>query len=956
MRTILLVLFFLTQSLFANPAENVYSWLDSEYKDFRTYPRLNKAYNLIKEGNESDARVLLEKTLEIDNNNEGAIDMLMELCLKAKDKVCINKYLDRTKDADLGYFYKNEAQNAQKNKAYKKAIIAAKKSLTYDLKKEEIYFINLIILDAYLKLKAYDKADAFIKKESLITYELLKWSKVSDNLGESAYAYRLASELPNKVEYLKWQMELLLKEKKYKEASKKMEILYHREPTDENKEQLLHLYDLTNQSENIVHMYEEKLNKKCDEYALNFLLNAKKSKKEQRGLLEKHYPFSCLTRKKRVQLSLQLLSYLEKTNPKKAKRIAKEILRDVEPVYRKSGSLKNQNRLLSLYKTSGQKKKMVQIYKNRLDNKCDEYALLFLLDHYRKNKEMQKKLLEKNYPYTCATKEKQVDLSLQLVNLLDNEELSKKKHILDHLNIENIKPNYYQDIAYVQASVGDYEKSITYALADLKMNPNNTEAIKNIGFSYFKLGKKDLAVHYLLNASKLNPNDVDLLKNIGYLCVDLKQNETALYYWNLYLEKRKDPEIQLEVASLYFKAKKYDQTKKALNSYANMTKEQDYKYFTLKAKLAYLDKNLPKALNNYDKALAIKEDKQLSYEYIHLLQKANKNKKALSLMQKFSDRYPDNLHYKKELAYMYEQQKNYPKAIEHFKDISKKEPEALSNHMALAYAYKKVGNEKKAVQTFKNAIDNAKNIDQENLKRIKNEITNGSKNFNVYVAQSLRLDSHDNGGYVSPINRATYNGFGDIRFTYQPRFLAKNISLFLDMAHGHDKIKESIQPSIGVRYKPIEDKDLFVSVQKMIEAGKSTRDDILVRASLGIASPPNKDSDIYQNLYVDAAYFTNENSAILYGNYEAGKVYKVNKNVNVSPYVTTGGTYSNDNVQKQNVTNLDVGFGVAMSIKPDDTKYETAQFENRLKLEARQQYAGNAKDKNTVRLQWEFFY
>lgn len=305
---------------------------------------------------------------------------------------------------------------------------------------------------------------------------------------------------------------------------------------------------------------------------------------------------------------------------------------------------------------------------------------------------------------------------------------------------------------------------------------------------------------------------------------------------------------------------------------------------------------------------------------------------------------------------MYEQQKNYPKAIEHFKDISKKEPEELSNHMALAYAYKKVGKEKEAVQTFKNAIDHAKNIDQKNLKRIKSEITNGSKNFNVYVAQSLRLDNYDNGKYVSPINRATYNGFGNIRFSYQPRFLPKNTSLFLDMAHGHDKIKESIQPSIGIRYKPIEDKDLFVSVQKMIKSGESTRDDTLVRASLGIASPKSDESDIYQNLYLDGGYFTNQDSVILYGNYEAGKTYKVNDNVYVSPYVTTGGTYSNDNAQKQNVTNLDVGLGIAMSIKPDETKYETAQFENRLKLEARQQYAGNAKDKNTVRLQWEFFY
>ena len=955
MRTLVIFLFIFTPWLFANPTENVYSWFDKEYKDFRTYPRLNKAYNLIKEGNERDARELLEKTLEIDNQNERAIAMLMELCLKAKDRACINNYLEQSKDVDLGYFYKNEAERAQKSKAYKKAIVAAKKSLTYNLKKEDIYFIKLIILDAYLKLKEYDKADAFINKKALITYDLLKWSKVSDNLGESEYAYRLASELPNKVEYLKWQMALLLKEKRYKEASKKMEILYDREPTAENKEQLLYLYDLTNQDENIVHMYEEKLNKKCDSYALNFLLNSKKRQKERGELLERHYPYSCLPKKKRVKLSLQLVNYLEKRNPKKAKRIAKRILGDVEAEYRQSRSLEDQNRLVNLYRVGGEKKKIVKHYKNRLHNRCDEYALFFLLDYYKKNKKMQKSLLEKHYPYRCVSKEKRSELSMQLVGLLGKKDVKKKRAILDQLTIENIKPIHYQNIAYVEAGLGDYEKSITYALADLKMHPNNTEVIKNIGFSYFKLGKKDLAVHYLLKASKLNPNDVDLLKNIGYLCVDLNQNETALYYWNLYLKKRKDAEIQLEVASIYFKIKEYNQTKKALKQYEEMKKE-DYKYFRLKAKLAYLDKDLPTALENYERALAIKKDKYVSYEYIHLLQKANKTEKALRLMQKFSNRYPDNLQYKKELAYLYEQQKNYPKAIENFKDISQQEPEELSNHMALAYVYKKIGKEQEAVETFKNAIDRVKNIDPEKLKRVKNEIKNSSKNFNIYAAQSLRLDSHDNGGGVSPINRATYNGFGNVRFSYQPRFLPKTTTLFLDMSHGHNSIKDTIQPSIGLRYKPIEDKNLLLSAQKMIKSGTKTRDDVLLRASLGIASSKSEESDIYQNLYLDGGYFTNTDSVILYGNYEAGKSYKINKNVNIAPYVTTGGTYSNDNVQKQNVTNLDVGVGVSMSIKPNESRYETAQFENRLKLEARQQYAGNAKDKNSVRLQWEFFY
>jgi len=53
---------------------------------------------------------------------------------------------------------------------------------------------------------------------------------------------------------------------------------------------------------------------------------------------------------------------------------------------------------------------------------------------------------------------------------------------------------------------------------------------------------------------------------------------------------------------------------------------------------------------------------------------------------------------------------------------------------------------------------------------------------------------------------------------------------------------------------------------------------------------------------------------------------------------------------------LDIGAGIAMDILPNETKYEVASYHNRLKLEARGKYAGNAKDKNTLHLQWEFFY
>jgi len=195
------------------------------------------------------------------------------------------------------------------------------------------------------------------------------------------------------------------------------------------------------------------------------------------------------------------------------------------------------------------------------------------------------------------------------------------------------------------------------------------------------LGLKELSAHYLLKASKLDPNDIDLLKNIGYICMDLKQFDTAIYYWKLYLNKKSDTKIQLELASLYYyQLKDYQKAKEALEIYEKSTKLYTAQYYMLKAKLAYRNQDCKMALNNYNNALHIKKDESINYEYAHLLEQCKQENRAIDLMQKLSFAHPDNLQYKKELAYMYEKKRDYPKAIKNFKYVAKAKPTQTNNH------------------------------------------------------------------------------------------------------------------------------------------------------------------------------------------------------------------------------------------------------------------------------------
>jgi len=59
------------------------------------------------------------------------------------------------------------------------------------------------------------------------------------------------------------------------------------------------------------------------------------------------------------------------------------------------------------------------------------------------------------------------------------------------------------------------------------------------------------------------------------------------------------------------------------------------------------------------------------------------------------------------------------------------------------------------------------------------------------------------------INNTTYNGFGSIELSYRPEFLPKRTTLFANILHNHQNPKESIQPSIGVRYQPLKDNNFI---------------------------------------------------------------------------------------------------------------------------------------------------
>lgn len=855
---VILLFFILTQTLFAiHPVRDAYKWVNQEYKEFRTYPRIDRAYKHIEKGEDKQARELLEKSLEIDPLNSKALNPLISLCLKYNDKECIRKYISYLKDSDLAYFNIYNAEEKIDSKDYVKARKYALEALKYDLKPHDRYYAKLILIEANIKLKNFDEASLYIDKlyynEKMPRYDkyhrhlvrlsieigrldlgkaqvkkfleagniptdeqLLKWSKISDNLDDTKFAYFLASKLSPIVGHLEWQVDLLTKMKNYSHASKKMELVYKKQKTTKNKKRLIYLYTL-----------------------------------------------------------------------------------------------------------SGKEEKIVKIYEDKLKKRCDEYSLLYLLDYYEYDKNIQEQLLKDNYPYSCVENEKKVDLTLEYVVFIEGKEPQEAKRILLSLEKDNIQNKIiYIKLSNVFATLGDCKNSKKYAQKYLEFYPNNTQALKNAGYCYAKSGKNGMAGYYLSKAFEENKEDMELVKSLGYIYSDLDRPRKSLRFWTYYLNYKEDTKLRLACAEMFYRLDAYNESTSFLKVYDKNKGNKNFEYFALKAKLAKTENNCDKASLYYEKALELKSSEYLGYEYVLLLQKCKQIDKSVIVLEKLIDNNPQNLQYKKELA----------------------------------YTYKKLNNNKKAEEAFKNVVDNI--TDEEASYVYKREIRAISKRFDVYFAQTFRLDNYtsEDAQNISSFTQATYDGSGGLTIGYRPEYFEDYLSVFGEVVHGHDSsLKESAQVSLGFKYKPFKEYGWVASVQKNFK-----REELLVRTSAsffdGYEYKFSPKKYYYQNLYLDAGYFTKAKSTILFANYEFGKVYKVYKQASLLPYVTTGGSFTNDNQDKDDVSRLDIGVGISMLNWFADHKYESYMFTTRLKLEARAKYLGTAQDTNTVRLQLEFIY
>lgn len=79
----------------------------------------------------------------------------------------------------------------------------------------------------------------------------------------------------------------------------------------------------------------------------------------------------------------------------------------------------------------------------------------------------------------------------------------------------------------------DYRKAISNYSEVLKLEPNNVEALKNLGVAFSATGRSDKAKDYLERAYRVDSDDADICNNLGVIYSGLGRTNDAIKYFEI---------------------------------------------------------------------------------------------------------------------------------------------------------------------------------------------------------------------------------------------------------------------------------------------------------------------------------------------------------------------------------------------------------------------------------------
>jgi len=280
-----------------------------------------------------------------------------------------------------------------------------------------------------------------------------------------------------------------------------------------------------------------------------------------------------------------------------------------------------------------------------------------------------------------------------------------------------------------------------------------------------------------------------------------------------------------------------------------------------------------------------------------------------------------------------------------FEDVTRREPDDPAANEQLGYLYLRSGDNAAAEASFVRAIDGlqaeppAPTPDAELARRrevetLRREVTNINRTIEVTGYQQYRSNSsNQTGGTATVLGLIQSNG--GVELAWRPPVVGLNDGRVLQVftrylwANKPDAFgiqEDSWQGGVGVRYKPLREQNLYVSLEKLFEIGDASDNNTLLRGQYGwergteiqIGEPYYN----YTSLYTDLGFFMEKTrNVVFYGEARQGVTFNIKDRLTVSPHVILDGrTQYRDN---SDLSYVEGGAGVAVRLPFLESTYES---------------------------------
>jgi tetratricopeptide (TPR) repeat protein len=113
---------------------------------------------------------------------------------------------------------------------------------------------------------------------------------------------------------------------------------------------------------------------------------------------------------------------------------------------------------------------------------------------------------------------------------------------------------------------GNHSEAIKYFQKALEINPDDTQALNNLGLTFTQLGKLDEAMSYFNDSLKKNPNNLSALSNIATSYIALGKIKEGINYYDKILSIYPNDVFSLHgKASALYRLGKHDESLEPCN-------------------------------------------------------------------------------------------------------------------------------------------------------------------------------------------------------------------------------------------------------------------------------------------------------------------------------------------------------------------------------------------------------